>query len=74
MMKAEEVMDAAAIKIAEAHRQRDKARRELSRARALLKEMMLAHTADIESYEDEDAPALKTWARIERFLEGRKSK
>lgn len=62
------ILDEAAKRIVKAQRERDKARRKLATAKRLLKDMMIAHTADMESYEDEDAYALKVWAKVERFL------
>lgn len=54
--------------ITEAKRQRDKARRQLAHARQLLRDLMTVHTADMESYEEENSPCLRVWARCERFL------
>lgn len=76
-MTAQEILlNEAAKRIAEALHQRDKARRDLSTARSIIREFMRAFVSDMEA-DEEDYPTSvrqKAFVRAERFLDKGKRK
>ncbi len=72
MTERDMILDEASKRIAEAQRQRDKARRELSRAKSIIREMLRAFTADLEAEEDADSYKSRIFRRADRFTGGGK--
>lgn len=63
----DEVLDEAAKRIAAAQKQRDDARREKARARAIIRELLLNFTADYEA-EEYHSPKVRAYQRACRFV------